>query len=893
MQTSTSVWSQAADLFVRALELPPEQRESFLREQCAAHTDADPAALRDAVQRLLEAHESLDESTDAAAPEAWHEAASAAAADWMESDAERLNPGDRAGPFVIERELGAGGMGRVYLARREIDEGEQRVALKVAAFHRLAPQVRQRLRRERQLLATLEHPNIARLVDAGDLAPDRPYFAMEYVDGEPIAQYCDRLELPLRARIELVLQVLSAVEYAHQRLVLHRDLKGSNVLVDNDGRPKLLDFGIAKALPGRDDTAVAATADAQSFFSPASAAPEQVLGAATSVATDVYALGALMYELFAGELPLATADSNPALLAHAIATTVPPLPSRAVSRMEKQAPERAAQIARLRHAANANALNRQLQGDLDAIVSRCLRKEPAQRYASVERLADDLRAVLESRPIASRHGETLYRLGKFARRHTAALSLAILAALLTIAFVTNTLLQSRQLAIARDRAEARRVQAERVTGFMVDLFRASDPEQAKGNNPSARDLLARGSQRLQNIKDPEIRAALAYAIADIDLSLNDYAAAERHSSDALQLRQTLQQTEPAALRQSYFQRARVAAARADYAKAQSFLDQAGQGLPQGAIDERLRQQRLRASLYQSQGRLQDSLKLWESVDQDHQRRYGGRDPRSAEARNGWASALRAAGQQALAAQLVAELPAPSNERGDDPATAKAIYKQALQQRDDGNYAQAERLARESLRINLKLHGVNHGDTADSFNALGTIEQGRGDYAAAIAYLERALQIKRAVNGDIHPRVAGAEFNVGVMRHLYLNDPSSAEPHLRKAVEIDAKTLSPRHVNLAFHRLGWAMALHDLHRDADARAALAPALEVYTQESGQTLNLALAQAEMVCLGEPPLSVAQKTELTRALVPIRAELAADHPKRRRVESCEARLRSIAAR
>ncbi|MGH8079841.1 MAG: protein kinase domain-containing protein [Lysobacter sp.] len=890
MQTSTSVWSQAADLFVRALELPAPERERFLREQCAAHTD--PAVLYDAVQRLFDAHESLDESPSGTEPAgAWDKAAAAAAADWIESDAEHLSPGSQAGPFVIERELGAGGMGRVYLARRAIDDGEQRVALKVAAFHRLAPQVRQRLRRERQLLASLEHPNIARLVDAGELATDRPYFAMEYVDGETILVYCDRHELPLRARIVLMLEVLAAVEYAHQRLVLHRDLKAGNVLVDREGRPKLLDFGIAKALTGDD---ASATADAQSFFSPASAAPEQVLGGATSVATDVYALGALMYELFAGELPLAAAESNPALLAHAIATTVPPLPSRALAQLEKRAPQQASQIARHRNAGSVRTLSRQLQGDLDAILARCLRKEPAQRHPSVERLAADLRAVLESRPIAARHGETLYRLGKFARRHSVALILTGVVCVLTVGFLTQTVLQSRQLAAARDRAEARRIQAERVTAFMVDLFSALDPANSKGNDPTARELLARGSKRLQNIDDPETRAALASAIADVDLALNDYAGADLHSAEALRLRQSLPQTDAPALRQSYYQRARVAIEQADYPKAQQALDRAMQGAPTGAAgtDERLRLLRLRASLYQAKGSLVASLRLWEPLDREHQLHYGSRDPRSLEARYGWTSALRAAGQQPRAALLMAQLPTVSSEHADDPDTAKSIYKQALQKRDDGDYDGAETLAREALRINLKLHGELHGDTADALNAMGTIEQGRGHYAATLAYFERSLQIKRAVDGAKHPRVASSEFNIGVMRHLYLGDAAGAEPHLRNAVRIASESLPPQHPNLAIYRMGWAMDLHDLGRNAEAQAVLAQARERFMQLPGQVLNGALAQAETVCLSGPELTPAQQKELSSALVTIRGELAADHPKRRRVEQCQARVRSIAA-
>lgn len=897
MQTSTSIWSQAADVFVRALDLDPAQRDAFLDQQCAGQ--ADPAALREAVQRLIEAHQSLDESAGADAPDAWQDIAAAAAAHWIEHDAEQLEPGSRAGPFVIERELGVGGMGRVYLARREIDQGEQRVALKVAAFHRLAPQVRQRLRRERQLLATLEHPNIARLIDAGELPPDRPYFAMEYVDGEPIVQHCDRLQLPLRARIELVVQVLSAVEYAHQRLVLHRDIKAGNVLVDRDGRPKLLDFGIAKALTGVGAPVSLATADAQAFFSPASAAPEQVLGAATDVATDVYALGALMYELFAGELPLTLEDANPALMAHAIVHTVPALPSRAVARLDKHSPERAAQIARDRRCASARALVRQLQGDLDAIVARCLRKEPEQRYASVERLAADLRAVLESRPIAARRTESLYRLGKFARRHVAALTLAAIACALTVGFVTSTVLQSRQLAIARDRAEARRAQAEDVTQFMIDLFRASDPAQARGRDPGARELLARGSQRLQAINDPETRAALAATIADIDLSLGDYDGAERHSAEALRLLQGLAHANPGDLRGVYRLRARVALARADYPRARGYLEQALHALPadggdNAAIaDERLLLRRLQAELEQAQGRLDIALRLWESVDGEHQRRYGNRDLRSIETRHGWVSALRASGQQPRAALLLAQLPAlDAGEHPDTPAAAEALYNQARQKREQDDYPAAERLAQEALRVNLKLYGERHSYTASTLNLLGTIAQARGDYRTTAAYFERSLQIKRELKGDQHPHVASAEYNLGLLQHMYLHDPVGGETHLRKAVEI-ATVATPEHMNLAMYRLAWAMALHDMGRDAQAREVLAPAIERFKPMPGHAANLALAQAETLCLGDLPTPANAARDLANALVVIRADFDADNPRVLRLHACQGRLDALAKR
>ncbi|QQP94941.1 serine/threonine-protein kinase [Lysobacter enzymogenes] len=878
MTTPTALWAQAADAFARALELPPAARAGFLDQVCAAHVD--PDGLRAAVARLLAAHEAMEaESSGDREALPWR---GGAAPLWSDDD-HGLSAGERAGAFVIERELGAGGMGRVYLARRAVEDGEQRVALKLAASPLWAPQVQRRLRRERELLASLEHPNIARLIDVGELPSGQPYFAMEYVDGEPIAAWCDRHRLPLRARIELALQALAAVDYAHRRLVLHRDLKSSNVLVDSEGRARLLDFGIAKAVaPG-----AAATVDAQAFFSPASAAPEQVSGAATSVATDVYALGVLLYELLCGQLPLDADERSAAELTRAIAHEIPALASRRLARLEAREPERAAAVAQARGAASARALRRQLQGDLDAILARCLRKEPEQRYASVERLGDDLRAWLHAQPVAARGGERWYRLGKFVRRQRLPLALATIAVALTAGFVVHTVLQARELAQARDRAEARRLQSERVTAFMVDLFRASDPSQARGRDPSARELLARAAKGLQENRDPETRAALTAAIAEVEFNLSDYEAAERLSAEALRLRLAQPDTEPAVLRRTYALRAQAALLRADYAGAETFLTQAERRLTPEAEDEALTLLRLRARLSQAQGKLDLALAQWQRADDAHRRRYGRDDPRSAQARRGLASALLAAGQEQRGSQLLAELPQTrSGDSGNDPAAAKALASQARQRRDAGDYAEAERAATEALRIDLTLYGEDHEETAAVFNLLGTIAQSRDDYRAALAWFERTLAVRMKVFGPKHPRVASSEFNLGVMRHLFLDDPRGAEPHLRRAVEI-AAAATPDHLNLAMYRLGWAMDLHDLGRIAEARAALAPALKRFGELQGQELNRALARSEDLCMAPPPWTAAQAQAFAEAATAVRAEVEPDHPKRRRLEACAARM------
>lgn len=879
MATSTGLWAQAAELFSRALETPPPQRAAWIERACAGH--ADPHALRAAVARLLSAHQAMEADDAAADGDAlpWR----GGVGPLREDGHGRLAPGERAGPFAIERELGAGGMGRVYLARRVAEGVEQRVALKLAASPLWAPQVQRRLRRERELLASLEHPNIARLIDVGELPSGQPYFAMEYVDGEPILAWCDRRRLPPRARIELALQALAAVDYAHRRLVLHRDLKSGNVLVDGEGRARLLDFGIAKALAPQADGA--ATVDAQAFFSPASAAPEQALGAPTSVATDVYALGVLLYELLCGQLPIATEGRSAAELGQAIAHELPALPSRRLAALEQRDPARAQAIAQARGAASVRALRRQLRGDLDAILARCLRKEPDQRYASVERLAEDLRAALQSRPVAARGGERWHRLGRFVRRQRVPLALAALAFALALGFLVHTALQARELALARDRAEARRLQAERVTAFMVDLFRASDPLQARGREPGARELLQRAAQRLALIRDPDARAALAAAIAEVELNLGDLAAAGRHAGEALRLRQGRPQQDPALLRQSYRQNAQVALARADHAAAERFLDQAGQGLPAQAEDEALTLLRLRAQLSQARGALPQALAQWQRADAAHRRRYGAGDPRSAQVRRDWAGALLAAGQEQRAAHLLAELPAPRGVGADDPALAKALAAQARQRRDAGDLVQAEALSRQALAIVLKVYGERHEETASVFNQLGTIAQGRGDPAAAVAWFQRALTVRRDLLGPGHPSVARSEFNLGTMRHLFMADARGAEPHLRRAVEI-AAAATPEHLNLAMYRLGWAMDLHDLGRPDAARAALAPALRRFGELPGQTLNLALARAEDACLSPAPWSAAQAQAFAQAQATVRAELEPQHPKRLRIARCAQR-------
>lgn len=514
------LWRRARQLFLEVSTLPAHERDAWLR---GSDSDADVIA---AVHRLL-AHE--HEATGAMAavpPEAIADALRA-----VLGRAEReFEPA--LADFRIERTLGEGGMGRVYLAVRDTGGVTQRVALKVVPLASSGPRLIEQLRRERTILAGLEHPHIARLIDAGELPDGSPYFAMEYVDGVPLTDYCDDAALDLQSRIALLLDVCDAVAHAHRRFVLHRDLKASNILVDGEARVRLLDFGIAKSLDqGARDTTLG-----QNWFSLRNAAPEQILGTATTIATDVYGLGCLLYELLSGRLPFESDAGSGEQLLRRIVEDPPPLVSVAVTQGGD------AQAAGRRGFATTHALAQALRGDLDQIVARALRKRPAERYASVEEFAADLRSVLELRPIAARTSERWYRLRMLLRRHRLTAIVTMVLGLAVIAATALSIVQSLRAVAERDRAIAalaaaqlQRDHAQRVTAFLVNAFRSPDPTAGKVSEMRATDMLDRAGAMLEKDSatlSPALHATIAQSLAHIFHQLQRPAETQRYTQSA-------------------------------------------------------------------------------------------------------------------------------------------------------------------------------------------------------------------------------------------------------------------------------------------------------------------------------------------------------------------------
>jgi serine/threonine-protein kinase len=443
MSMTPERWQEAKSLFEQALEKPSASRGSWL---AAATPDAD---LRREVETLLDALSGDGERFERPAAISLDDLA-------RHADRSIVEPNERIGPYRVVREIGRGGMGVVYKAYRDDDQFRKRVAIKTVSRGMNNDVILRRFRKERQIVARLEHANIARLIDGGVTETGQPYFALEFIEGRPIDDYCDAMRLAVRERLQLFRQVCAAVQYAHANLVVHRDLKPSNILVTTDGTVKLLDFGIAKLLrddePGDDGLTQPGLVPLTSGY----ASPEQVAGGIVTTATDVFSLGVVLYKLLAGRHPFAHDKPSGEETRRRIVEITPQAPSAVI-------------------ATDDHRLRRTLRDDLDAIVLMALRKEPERRYKSVEHLAEDLARYAAGLPVLARADSLGYRTRKFLRRNRAAVAAGVTAAVAVLAGLTATAWQARVASHERDRALAEQGRSERLSGFLQNMLGAADP----------------------------------------------------------------------------------------------------------------------------------------------------------------------------------------------------------------------------------------------------------------------------------------------------------------------------------------------------------------------------------------------------------------------------------
>jgi serine/threonine-protein kinase len=534
-------WERIEHLFEAAVELDPAEREAFLDTACGSD-----AEFRAEVEELLRADASATDYFDAFAEDVLGAAMEPALAH------HDTLVGAEIGPYRIVAPLGRGGMGAVYRAERADGAFEQEVALKVVRRD-LSPEGRARFLAERRILARLQHPNVARLLDAGVTADGRPYFVMEIVEGEPITAYCDRERLGVDDRLRLFLTVCTAVAHAHHQLVVHRDLKPSNVLVaeatdgtlsDGAASVKLLDFGVAKLL---EDDAHGLTMTGLGPMTPEYAAPEQVRGEPVSTATDVYALGVLLYELLTGHRPYEITDHRLPTVAAAVCEQDPARPSTVIGRSERRSVrgetrEVTPEEVSAHRSTSAPKLARRIAGDLDNIVLKALRKEPDRRYGSAEALAADVRRHLDEKPVSARPDTVGYRTSRFVRRHRAGVLATALVALALVAGLGVALWQAGRAEAAARQAQREADTATEVTDFLIGLFRGSDPyvSALPDSTLRARALLDRGLRGIEELRgEPDVQARLFEAIAKTYQGLGLYDQALAVAERALTLRHSL------------------------------------------------------------------------------------------------------------------------------------------------------------------------------------------------------------------------------------------------------------------------------------------------------------------------------------------------------------------
>lgn len=844
--TATPDPQRVETIFHAVLERSSEERDRFLDQACAGDV-----RLRARVSRLLQCFDLRGALLDAPPPGMLEDNPS------VEEDAQ---PGRRIGPYELVRNLASGGMGTVWLARRADEQFEKQVALKLIKRGMDTDALLARFRTERQVLASLDHPNIARLLDGGVTDEGLPYLVMEYVDGVPIDRYCDQHRLTVPQRLQLFRTLSSAVQFAHQNLVVHRDLKPNNILVTSDGTPKLLDFGIAKVLHADGDLGFSETAPELRIMTPRYASPEQVRGERVSTATDVYSLGVVLYELLTGHEPYEISTRSRAEYERAICEQEPPRPSTAVARVvtvgnssthpSTLTPESVG-AARCDH---PRRLRRRLAGDLDMILLKALRKEPQRRYASVEQLSEDIRLHLSGLPIQARPDSWSYRARKLIARNKALVTAGGVAAAALIASAGMSIAfgrsEARQRVAAeeslrraeeaeqwakseRDTAGAERDKAVAIKDFLIQAMQAQDPTESGRQDILVSEAMRQAVDKLNRgelSEQPETVAALLDAAARILDHAGNSAEAERLASRALESRRLMRAGD----------NVDVAASLATVGLCLISLGRSAEALP--LLESRLEMcqrlnpedQTLIASgltdlgyCLDSCGRAGEALDRYEKALGIYRKLHEQDHADVAAALNNVANALLASGRTAdalpnyeAAGEMLRRL-----HGGDHPHVARNLSSTAQCLQTLGRSGEALPKFEEALKMYQRLYRGDHPSVGKCLTSLASCLKSLGRAADALPKYEAALaMLERLYPGD-HPDVATCRNNVGACRSA-LGRRDEALQDYQAALEMRQRIFKGDHPDVALSLNNVAFCIQALGRYAEAIPQFQASLEMY-------------------------------------------------------------------
>ena len=741
-------WHRMQTLFHEAAELPERQRQTFLKDACQDDDGlmADVLAMLEADSRgasLLDrdvtnlAHRIVGDGTSP----------SFASKDF--------------GPYRVVRVLGEGGMGVVYLAER--DDLGSLVAIKILRDAWLSPARRERFLSEQRTLAQMNHPSIARLYDADTLADGTPWFAMEYVDGLPLTEYCRRRQSSIRERLQSFRSVCDAVQHAHQHAIIHRDLKPSNILVKPDGTLRLLDFGIAKQLDGLDHP-VNQTLTGLRLMTPAYAAPEQVRGGPVGVYTDVYSLGVILYELLAGRLPFDFANLTPSEAGATIAERQPDKPS----------------------AAAKGAASKTAWADLDVLCLTAMHKDPQRRYPSVEALIRDIDHYLNGEPLEARPDSARYRLRKFVSRNRRFLAVAALALTVVASLVVFFTVR---LAAARNRALAEAARTQRIQSFMLpaDSLRVVT-------------LLDRGVEEARILdREPAVQAELYYTLGGLYQKLGKLERADALLGTALERRRAIYGRDHPEVAESLVALGLLRISQARLEEAERLVREGFEMSRRSAPANGPAVARATSALgkvLEHRGRYPQAVTMLEQAIR-LQSAPGAAAPDLADSLSELANAQFYLGHYAISDALNRRLLATHRQMYGErhPMVADDLINLSAIQYNQGHYPEAEGFARQALDINISWYGKDHPEVASSLTSLGQALGRQNRYDEAEDVLQQSLAIQERVYGATHNRVALALNELGNVE-LKRGELDRAEARFRRAVDIYRTVNGDRHYSVA-------------------------------------------------------------------------------------------------
>ncbi|MCP3962360.1 MAG: serine/threonine protein kinase [bacterium] len=752
------LWKRAKELLAAAQELETRDRESFVDEACQ-----DDVALREEVAELLEYEEPgvgiLDIGLGLLRPPESRE--DGGLDDSGAGSLSALHEGQRVGPYEVERVLAEGGMGTVALAVREDDFSKQ-VALKLIKPEKLSEDLLRRFQMERQILASLAHPNIAVIHDGGTTEDGLPYFAMEYVEGVPIDRYCDAGRLSIRWRLELFLKVCSAVEVAHHNLVVHRDLKPGNILVTAAGVPKLIDFGIAKPLGAELAAKSLATAPGTTPMTVKYASPEQVRGKQINTATDIYSLGVLLFELLTGEAPYPLDSSSVIELARVICEEEPQKPSSAIRHRQEthsadsaDARQTAATPSRNRRGesrtSDTRRISRRLAGDLDSIVLKALRKDRRNRYSSVEQFSEDIRRHLAGLPVIAREGTFVYRAGKYLRRNRRWLATASFLLLVVLASAMMKIRADRQIErVKLDNLRAEN-QANMLSGLLKNLFiKAFNPDEAQGGSLTASEVLDRGRELITADLEgePELLAMQLEAMGMVYEELGRYDRARPLLADSLRLRRRFYNGDHPLLARGLNNMAACFYRAGDDRRAEILYREAlwmRRRLGQEDIDLAKPMSNL-ATILMNLGKYEEAEEEYRRVLESRERVYG----------------------------------------CESTDVATSLFSLGTLFYVRGDFEAAEAPLRKALGIRSQAFGPEHTKVASARSTLGRILHAQGRLEEAEEHFAAVPELLRKRLGEDHIQVAFTKRDLAALR-LDQGDPAAAELLLAPALRVFRQT----------------------------------------------------------------------------------------------------------